>query len=113
MAAHPSSYEPKSGIARWLDARLPIARVMYDQFMVFPTPRNLNYWWTFGGILAVMLAVQLVTGIVAIRQALDFDTGKAVATAVIAWIVVMIVTFVIFTVIFGTALAVGAAAGGG
>ena len=30
----------------------------------FPTPKNLNYWWTFGGILAVMLVVQIVTGIV-------------------------------------------------
>ena len=30
----------------------------------YPTPRNLNYWWTFGGILAFMLAVQIVTGIV-------------------------------------------------
>ena len=32
--------------------------------MDFPTPRNLNYWWTFGGILAFCLAVQIVTGIV-------------------------------------------------
>ena len=27
-------------------------------------PRNLNYWWTFGGILTFMLVVQIVTGIV-------------------------------------------------
>ena len=37
---------------------------MHDQFMVFPTPRNLNYWWTFGGILTFMLVAQIVTGIV-------------------------------------------------
>jgi ubiquinol-cytochrome c reductase iron-sulfur subunit len=30
----------------------------------FPTPKNLNYWWTFGGILAVCLVIQIVTGIV-------------------------------------------------
>ncbi len=30
----------------------------------FPTPKNLNYWWTFGAILAIMLVVQLITGIV-------------------------------------------------
>ena len=30
----------------------------------FPTPRNLNYCWTFGGILAVMLVVQIITGVV-------------------------------------------------
>ena len=62
--AHPSTYEPSTGIERWLDSRLPLPRVMHDQFMVFPTPRNLNYWWTFGGILTFMLAVQIVTGIV-------------------------------------------------
>ena len=37
---------------------------MHDQFVEFPTPRNLNYWWTFGGILMFCLFVQMVTGIV-------------------------------------------------
>ena len=32
--------------------------------MAFPTPRNLNYWWTFGGILTFMLVSQIATGIV-------------------------------------------------
>ncbi|MFZ5719351.1 MAG: cytochrome b [Pseudomonadota bacterium] len=60
----PSNYEPKTGIERWLDTRLPIVRFMYDTALDFPTPKNLNYWWTFGGILALMLGIQLVTGIV-------------------------------------------------
>jgi quinol-cytochrome oxidoreductase complex cytochrome b subunit len=59
----PSTYEPKTGFTKWLDARLPIIRFNHD-LMEFPTPKNLNYWWTFGGILAVCLAVQIVTGIV-------------------------------------------------
>jgi ubiquinol-cytochrome c reductase cytochrome b/c1 subunit len=62
--AHPSTYQPTSGFEKWLDARLPVVRIMHDQFMVFPTPRNLNYWWTFGGILTFMLAIQIATGIV-------------------------------------------------
>ena len=62
--AHPSTYQPTSGFGKWIDTRLPIPRVVHDQFMVFPTPRNLNYWWTFGGILSFMLALQMVTGIV-------------------------------------------------
>jgi hypothetical protein len=37
----------------------------------------------------------LVTGIIAIRQALDFSTGKAVVTAVLSWIVVAIVVAVL------------------
>ncbi|WGM38054.1 cytochrome b/b6 [Caulobacter sp. NIBR1757] len=63
MSGH-STYEPKSGITRWLDQRLPVTRLVWDSFVDYPTPRNLNYWWTFGGILSLCLAVQIVTGIV-------------------------------------------------
>ena len=62
--AHESTYQPDTGFERWLDSRLPIVRIVHDQFMVFPTPRNLNYWWTFGGILTFMLLAQIATGIV-------------------------------------------------
>ena len=60
----PSTYEPKSGFERWLDTRLPILRFANDTLVTFPTPKNLNYWYTFGGILALMLGIQIVTGIV-------------------------------------------------
>jgi ubiquinol-cytochrome c reductase cytochrome b subunit len=59
----PSTYEPKTAFERWLDARLPILRFSAD-LMEFPTPKNLNYWWTFGAILAFCLATQIVTGII-------------------------------------------------
>ena len=59
-----SSYVPKWGIAKWMDARLPVARLAYDSFVAYPVPRNLNYLWTFGGILTLMLVVQIVTGVV-------------------------------------------------
>jgi ubiquinol-cytochrome c reductase cytochrome b subunit len=61
---HTSSYEPKSAFAKWWDDRLPIMRLMHGQFVDFPTPRNLNYLWTFGGILTFCLVAQIVTGIV-------------------------------------------------
>src|SRR5574339_899649 len=64
MAHSSSSYEPSTGIEKWVDERLPIPRLMYDQFLAFPTPRNLNYWWTFGGILVFMLVSQIATGVV-------------------------------------------------
>jgi hypothetical protein len=42
----------------------------------------------FGGLLAAVVGIWLlVTGIVAIRQALDFDTGKAILTAFLGWLV--------------------------
>ncbi|MBU2581108.1 MAG: cytochrome b/b6 [Alphaproteobacteria bacterium] len=64
MSNHASTYEPKSATAKWWDERLPVPRMMHDQFVDFPTPRNLNYLWTFGGILTFCLVAQLVTGIV-------------------------------------------------
>ncbi|MGX1743150.1 cytochrome b [Bosea sp. NPDC055353] len=63
MSGH-SSYVPKTGIERWLDVRLPIIRLAHDSAVSYPVPRNLNYLWTFGGILVFMLVAQIVTGIV-------------------------------------------------
>lgn len=64
MADHDSTFEPKTRFGKWWDERLPIARMMHGQFVDFPTPRNLNYLWTFGGILTFCLVVQIVSGIV-------------------------------------------------
>src|ERR1700756_555128 len=63
MSGH-STYQPQSPFMKWLEARLPIAGLVYSSFVAYPTPRNLNYWWTFGGILSFMLAVQILTGVV-------------------------------------------------
>ena len=52
----------------------------------------------------------LVAAVVAIRQALDFDTGKAVATAVIAGVVILVVSMAFMAFVLGTALVVGAVA---
>ncbi|MGA8171262.1 MAG: cytochrome b/b6 [Methylocystis sp.] len=60
----PSKYTPQSPFARWLERRLPILSFMYDSFVAYPTPKNLNYMWTFGAILSFMLIAQIVTGIV-------------------------------------------------
>src|SRR5690606_14585669 len=59
-----STYTPSSGIGRWIDARMPLPRLMYDSFVAYPVPRNLNYAYTFGGILSIMLVVQILTGVV-------------------------------------------------
>jgi ubiquinol-cytochrome c reductase cytochrome b subunit len=72
MTEH-SHYEPQTAFERWLDARLPIVRFSKD-LLDFPTPKNLNYWWTFGGILAFCLGVQIVTGIV---LAMHYDPSGA------------------------------------
>src|SRR6202040_3421559 len=63
MSGH-STYQPQSRFMKWFEARLPIGGLGDSPFAAYSTPRNLNYWWTFGGILSIMLAVQIVTGIV-------------------------------------------------
>jgi quinol-cytochrome oxidoreductase complex cytochrome b subunit len=64
MSGHASTYTPNSGFERWLDSRLPVIRFAHDTMITFPTPKNLNYWFVFGAILAVCLAVQIVTGVI-------------------------------------------------
>ncbi|MCG6114532.1 MAG: cytochrome b N-terminal domain-containing protein [Mesorhizobium sp.] len=64
MSGGHSTYTPKTGIGRWIDTRLPLPRLVYDSFVAYPVPRNLNYAYTFGGILSIMLVLQIVTGIV-------------------------------------------------
>ncbi|ESY73552.1 cytochrome B [Mesorhizobium sp. LNHC252B00] len=76
MSDKHSTYVPKTGIERWFDARLPLPRLVHDSFIVYPVPRNLNYAYTFGGILTVMLASQIITGVVLAMHYAP-DTGLA------------------------------------
>ncbi|MEM7740304.1 MAG: cytochrome b N-terminal domain-containing protein [Pseudomonadota bacterium] len=62
--SHESTYNPSTGIEKWIDRRMPIVRLGYDSFIDFPTPKNLNYWYTFGVILSLVLVVQIVSGVV-------------------------------------------------
>ncbi|MBE0480093.1 MAG: YIP1 family protein [Dehalococcoidia bacterium] len=55
-------------------------------------------------ILLVTWVWSLVAGVIAVRQALDFSTGRAIATVVVGWIVAVVIVFVV------TALVVGAGA---
>ena len=55
MSGHTSNYEPKSAFGKWMHERLPIMELVKGQALDFPTPKNLNYWYTFGGILTFML----------------------------------------------------------
>jgi len=56
-------YEPKTGFGKWLHERLPVVELAYNTLMI-PTPKNLNWWWIWGIVLAFALVLQIVTGIV-------------------------------------------------
>jgi ubiquinol-cytochrome c reductase cytochrome b/c1 subunit len=67
MSGEPT-YVPKSAVAQWFESRLPVIGLVHSSFVTFPNPRNLNYWWTFGGILSFMLAAQIITGVVLVMH---------------------------------------------
>jgi ubiquinol-cytochrome c reductase cytochrome b/c1 subunit len=60
----PSDYNPSHPALQWFERRLPIIGLMHSSFVVYPTPKNLNYWWTFGAILSFMLGIQILTGVI-------------------------------------------------
>ena len=57
------TYKPKHRLAKWVENRLPIIGFTVD-FLNFPTPKNLNWWWIWGIVLTVVLVGQIVTGVV-------------------------------------------------
>src|SRR5262245_18890178 len=69
-----SSYKPTNAFTKWLDERQPILRFVDETVTTFPTPKNSNYWFTFGGILAFMLGVQIVSGLVLAMHYVPHET---------------------------------------
>ena len=55
-------YVPKSKFGKWFNDRLPLL-TLASHLTDYPTPKNLNYWWTFGGILTFCLITQIITGL--------------------------------------------------
>ena len=48
MSGDHSTYQPSSGLGKWVDQRLPLPRLVHDSFVSYPIQRNLNYAYTFG-----------------------------------------------------------------
>ena len=43
--------------------KFPLLKIGYQHLVAYPTPMNLNYSWNFGSLAGMMLASQLITGI--------------------------------------------------
>ncbi|MCK0196666.1 cytochrome b N-terminal domain-containing protein [Ancylobacter sp. 6x-1] len=67
MSGH-ATFEPKNPALKWFESRLPLVGLIHSSFIAYPTPRNLNYWWTFGGILSLMLVCQILSGVVLVMH---------------------------------------------
>src|SRR3978361_1341155 len=58
-------YQPKAPLMRWIDEKLPLPRLAYNAIGAgYPVPRNLNYFWNFGVLAGLSLAIQIISGIV-------------------------------------------------
>jgi len=72
-------YKPKHPFMRWMDERLPLPRLVYNSVgKGYPVPRNLNFFWNFGVLAGLALALQIVTGIV---LAMHYEPSAAGAFA--------------------------------
>ncbi|MCW2305721.1 cytochrome b [Rhodobium gokarnense] len=63
-----SKFQSQNRFVKWMEARLPIVSLAYNETFGFYSPKNLSYFWTFGAILTFMLVAQIVTGIVLVMH---------------------------------------------
>lgn len=71
----------------------------------------LGLFGPISGVTEIVVSIWLlVTGIIAIRQALDFGTGKAILTAVLGWLSALLVAIFIALAIGGIAAILGGVA---
>ena len=76
MSNH-DNYQPSSKLGKWFNDRLPLL-TLSNHLSEYPTPKNLNYWWTFGGILTFCLITQIITGLtLAMHYIADSDLAFA------------------------------------
>ena len=47
----------------WVDARYPVKKVWDEHLAKYYAPRNFNFWYYFGSLALVILAIQIVSGI--------------------------------------------------
>ena len=70
-------YKPEHPLMQWMDEKLPLPRLVYNAVgSGYPVPRNLNYWWNFGFLALICLAIQIVSGII---LAMHYAANGAVA----------------------------------
>lgn len=54
---------PFTGVAGWIDNRLPILRIFKHEYLDFQVPKSLTYFWSFGAILTFVLLGLIATGL--------------------------------------------------
>ena len=62
MADHNQTTET-GGLIGWIDQRFPLTKMYKEHMSEYYAPKNFNFWYIFGVLSMVVLAIQIVTGI--------------------------------------------------
>ncbi len=60
-------YEPKTAAEKWVESRVPVIGLAHSTLTI-PTPKNLNWMWVWGIVLAFCLVMQIATGVVLVMH---------------------------------------------
>ena len=52
-----------TGLVGWIDARFPLTKMFKEHMSEYYAPKNFNFWYIFGVLSMVVLAIQILTGI--------------------------------------------------
>ncbi len=64
--------------------------------------RLFSFLWVLGGLVSLAATIwMLIAGVIAVREALGFSTGRAIGTCVLGWIVYMLLMFVVIILVPG------------
>ena len=67
MAFHekevPADASSGQKLMAWVDSRFPLSGMIKDHLTEYYAPKNFNFWYFFGSLAIVVLALQIVTGI--------------------------------------------------
>ena len=67
MAFHekevPANANAGQKLLAWVDSRFPLTATVKAHLTEYYAPKNFNFWYFFGALAIVVLALQIVTGI--------------------------------------------------
>ncbi|MBT8107452.1 MAG: cytochrome bc complex cytochrome b subunit [Gammaproteobacteria bacterium] len=55
--------KPQGGLMKWIDDRFPFTKTMEKHVTKYYAAKSFNWWYVFGVLAFVVLAIQLITGI--------------------------------------------------
>ena len=55
--------KPQGGLMKWIDDRFPLTKTLEQHVTKYYASKNFNWWYVFGVLAFVVLAIQLITGI--------------------------------------------------